>query len=96
MNTTFRIDAASEAEAANQAPMTISGVIEADRITTEAITSALIEAEQTTTEAIFSWMESALRLAPTILQGFAGVFAVLYLLGATALGATLLFHTFSR
>ena len=81
MNTTFRIDAASEAEVANQAPMSISDVI---------------EAEQTTTEAIFSWMESALRLAPVILQGFAAVFAVLYLLGAIALSAGLLFFTFSR
>ena len=96
MNTTFRIDAAIEAEVANQAPMSISDVIKAEQITTEAITSALIEAEQTTTEAIFSWMESALRLGPVILQGFAAVFVVLYLLGAIALSAGLLFYTFSR
>jgi hypothetical protein len=81
MNTTFPLDAASGAEAANQAPT---------------ITSAIIEAEQTTTEAISSWTESVVRLAPVILQGFAGVLAVLYLLGVTFFCALLLFHTFSR
>jgi hypothetical protein len=81
MNTTLRIDPASEADAANQA-LTIS--------------SAIIEAEQSTTEAISSWAESWARLAPVILQGFVGVLAVLYLLGMCALAAGLLFYTFSR
>jgi hypothetical protein len=81
MNTTLRIDAASEAQIANQAPT---------------IASAIIKAEQTTTEAISRLEESSIRLAPTILEGFAGVLAVLYLLGACALAAALLFYTFSR
>ena len=81
MNTTLRFDAASGAEAVNQAPT---------------ITSATITAEQSTTEAISSWAESWARLAPVILEGFAGVLAVLYLLGACAVAAGLLFYTFSR
>ena len=81
MNTTLRIDPASEADAANQA-LTIS--------------SAIIEAEQSTTEAISSWAESWARLAPVILQGFVGVLAVLYLLGVCAVAGGLLFYTFSR
>jgi hypothetical protein len=51
------------------------------------ITSAIIEAGQSTTEAISSWMESSARLAPVILQGFAGVLAALYLLGVCAFAA---------
>ena len=81
MNTTLRIDAASGADAGNQAPT---------------ITSAMIEAEQSTTEAISSWVQSLARLAPAILQGFAGLLAMPYLLGACALAAGLLFYTFSR
>ena len=96
MNTTFPLDAASGAEAANQAPTIASAIIIPEQSTTEAITSAIIEAEQTTTEAISSWTESVVRLAPVILQGFAGVLAVLYLLGVTVFCALLLFHTFSR
>ena len=61
-----------------------------------AITSAIVEAEQTTKEAISSLMGSLARLAPAILQGFAGVLVMLYLLGACALAAALLFYTFSR
>ena len=96
MNTTLRFDAASRAEAVNQAPTITSATITAEQSTTEAITSAIIEAEQSTTEVISRWMESSVRLAPVILQGFAGVLAVLYLLGVCALGAILLFYTFSR
>ena len=81
MNTTLRIDAASETDAANQGP---------------AITSAIVEAEKSTTEAISRLEESSIRLAPTILEGFAGVLAVLYLLSACTLAAALLFYTFSR
>jgi hypothetical protein len=81
MNTTLRIDAASGADAGNQVP---------------AITSAIIEAEQSTTEAISNLMGSSVRLAPAILQGFAGVLVMVYLLGACALAAALLFYTFSR
>jgi precorrin-3B methylase len=40
--------------------------------------------------------EILLRLAAVIPQGVAGVFAVLYLLGAVAFGVALLFYTFSR
>ena len=96
MNTTSRTDAASEAEAANQAPTITSAIIKAEQSTTEAIISAIIEAEQSTAEAISSWVQSSARLAPVILQGFAGVLAVLYLLGVCALAAGLLFYTFGR
>jgi hypothetical protein len=96
MNTTLRIDAASEADAANQAPTITSAIIEAEKSTTEAITSAIVEAEQGTKEAISSLMGLSVRLAPAILQGFAGVLAMLYLLGVCALAAALLFYTFSR
>jgi len=81
MNTTLRIGAASEEQIANQAPT---------------ITSAIIKAEQSTTEAISRLKGSSIRLAPTILEGFAGVLAVLYMLGLCALAAALLFYTFSR
>jgi len=81
MNTTLRIDAASGAEAANRAPT---------------ITSAIIKAERSTTEAISSLIGSSVRLAPVILEGFAGVLAVLYLFGMCAFAAVLLFYTFSR
>jgi hypothetical protein len=96
MNTILRFDAASGAEAVNQAPAITSATITAEQSTTEAITSAIIQAEQSTTEAISSWAESWARLAPVILQGFVGVFAVLYLLGVCAVAAGLLFYTFSR
>ena len=85
MNTTLRIDAVSEVDAANQAPTTTSAIIEAEKSTTEAITSAIVEAEQSTKEAISSLTGSSVRLAPAILQGFAGVLAMLYLLGVCAL-----------
>ena len=81
MNTILSIDSANGAVAANQAP---------------AITSAFIKAEQSATEPISGWKESWLRFAPVILQGFAAVFAVLYLFGVCALGAALLFYTFGR
>jgi len=81
MNTTLRIDAASGAEAPNRAPT---------------ITSAIIKAERSTTEAISSLIGSSVRLAPVILEGFAGVLAALYLLGMCAFAAVLLFYTFSR
>ena len=81
MNTTLRIDAASGAEAANQAPT---------------ITSVIIKAERSTTEAISSLIGSSVWLAPVILEGFAGVLAALYLLGMCAFAAVLLFYTFSR
>ena len=81
MNTTLRIDAASGAAAANQAPT---------------ITSAITKAEDSAIEATFTWMRPSLRLAAVIPQGVAGVFAVLYLLGAVAFGVALLFYTFSR
>ena len=97
MNTTLRIDAASGADAGNQAPTITSAMIEAEQSTTEVIScSVIVEAGQSTTEAIFSWVQSSARLAPAILQGFAGVLAMLYLLGACALAAGLLFYTFSR
>jgi hypothetical protein len=96
MNTTLRFDGASETEAVSQAPTITSAIITAEQSTTEAITSAIIEAEQSTTEAISSWAQSWARLAPVILQGFVGALAVLYLLGACALAAVLLFYTFSR
>ena len=96
MNTTLRIDAASGADAGNQAPTITSAMIEAEQSTTEVISSAIVEAGQSTTEAISSWVQSSARLAPAILQGFAGVLAMLYLLGACALAAGLLFYTFSR
>ena len=96
MNTILRLDAASGAEAENQAPTIISATINPEQRTTEAITSVIIEAEQSATEAISSWVQSSARLAPAILQGFAGVLAMLYLLGACALAAGLLFYTFSR
>ena len=96
MNTTLRIDAASGVDAGNQAPTITSALIEAEQSTTEAISSAIVEAGQSTTEAISSWVQSSARLAPAILQGFAGVLAMLYLLGAWALAAVLLFYTFSR
>jgi hypothetical protein len=95
MNTTLRIDAAGGAEGTNQVPTITSGLIKAKQSTAEAITSAMIEAEQSTTEAISSWLQSSLRLAPMILQGLIGVFAVLYLLGVCAVAAGLLFYTFS-
>jgi hypothetical protein len=81
MNTTLRIDTASGAGAANQAPK---------------ITSAIIKAEQSTKDAISSLIGSSVWLAPVILKGFAGVLAVLYILGLCALAAGLLFYTFSR
>ena len=81
MNTTLRIDAASGGKAANQAPT---------------VTSAIIKAERSTKEAISSLIGSSVRLAPVILEGFAGVLTVLYLLGACAFAAALLFYTFSR
>jgi hypothetical protein len=81
MNTTLRIDAASGADATNQAPT---------------ITSAIVEAEQSTKEAISSLMGSLVRLAPALLKGFAGALLMLYLLGACTLAAALLFYTFSR
>ena len=81
MNTTLRIDAASGANAANQAPT---------------ITSAITKAEQSTKEAISNLIGSSVRLVPLILEGFAGVLVVLYLLGVCAFAAALLFHTFSR
>ena len=96
MNTTLRIDAASGADAGNQAPTITSAMIKAEQSTTEVISSAIVEAGQSTTEAISSWVQSSARLAPAILQGFAGVLAMLYLLGACALAAGLLFYTFSR
>ena len=96
MNTTLRIDTACGVVTANQAPTTTSAMIEAEQSTTEVISSAIGEAGQSTTEAISNLMESSVRLAPAILQGFAGVLAMLYLLGACALAAGLLFYTFSR
>ena len=96
MNTTLRINTASGAEAATQTPTITSATITAEQSPTEAITSAIIQAEQSTTEAISSWAESWARLAPVILEGFAGVLAVLYLLGACAFAAVLLFYTLSR
>ena len=96
MNTALRIDAANGADGGNQAPTITSAVIEAEQSTTEVISSAIVEAGQSATEAISSWVQSSARLAPVILQGFAGVLAVLYLLGACALAAALLFYTFSR
>ena len=96
MNTTLRFDAASGAEAVNQTPTITSATITAEQTPTEAITSVTIQAEQSTTEAISSWAESWARLAPVILEGFAGVLAVLYLLGACAFAAVLLFYTLSR
>jgi hypothetical protein len=81
MNTTLRIDSAAGTESANQAPT---------------VTSATIKAEQSTTEAISNWVQASARLAPVILEGFAGVFAVQYLLGVCAFAAALLFYTFSR
>jgi hypothetical protein len=96
MNITSCIDAASGAEAANQAPTITSAIIKAERSTTEATISAIVEAERSTAEAISSWVQSSIRLAPVILQGFAGALAVLYLLGACAFAALLLFYTFSR
>jgi hypothetical protein len=68
-----------------------SGAVAANQAPT--ITSAITKAEQSATEAIFT----SLRLAAVfLLQGFAGVLAALYLLGACAFGAALLFYTFSR
>jgi hypothetical protein len=67
-----------------------SGAVAANQAPT--ITSAITKAEQSATEAIFT----SLRLAAVFLQGFAGVLAALYLLGACAFGAALLFYTFSR
>jgi hypothetical protein len=96
MNTTLRIDAANGANAGNQVPAITSAIIEAEQSTTEAITSAIVEAEQSTKEAISSLTWSLVRLVPAILQGFAGVLVMLYLLGACALAAALLFYTFSR
>ena len=96
MNTTLRIDTACGVVTANQAPTITSAMIEAEQSTTEVISSAIGEAGQSTTEAISNLMESSVRLAPAILQGFAGVLAMLYLLGACALAAGLLFYTFSR
>ena len=45
MNTTLRFDAASGAEAVNEAPTTTSAIIEAEKRTTEAPISAIIEAK---------------------------------------------------
>ena len=96
MNTTSDIDAVSGAEATNEAPTITAGAIETEQSPAGAITSAIIEAEQSTKEAISSWVQSSARLAPVILRWFAGVLAVLYLLGVCALAAVLLFYTFSR
>jgi hypothetical protein len=41
-------------------------------------------------------IRSSLSYAGALLQGVAGVFALLYLLGAVALGAALLFYTLVR
>ena len=41
-------------------------------------------------------MRSSLWQAAEMLEGFAGVLAVLYLLGAVVFGVALLFYTFSR
>ena len=81
MNRALSIDAASGEVVVNQAPT---------------ITSAITKAEQSATEATFTRMRPSLRLAAVIPQGVAGVFAVLYLLGAVAFGVALLFYTFSR
>jgi hypothetical protein len=44
----------------------------------------------------FIRMSSSLWHATEMLEWFAGVFAVLYLIGAVALGVALLFYTFNR
>jgi hypothetical protein len=81
MNTTFTIASVSEAIAANQAPT---------------ITSVVTRPEKSTIEAMLKRMRPSLRLAAVILQGGAGILAALYLLGAGAFGAALLFYTLNR
>ena len=82
MYTMLNISPASEVLAADEAP---------------AITSRKKKSEKSVSGA-----RNLIRIRPTLwqatemLQSIAGVFAVLYLIGAVALGVALLFYTFSR
>jgi|HubBroStandDraft_6_1064221.scaffolds.fasta_scaffold1753110_2 hypothetical protein len=72
-----------------------SGVLTPDEV--PAITSGTINSETKLTGALkLIRMRPWLSYAAALLQGVAGALAVLYLLGAIALGVALLFYTFNR
>ncbi len=81
MNPILTIDSARGARAVYKAP---------------AITSSITKSEKSGTGAIFTRMRASVWCASAILKVFAGVLAVLYMLGAIALSAGLLFYTFIR
>jgi hypothetical protein len=61
------------------------------------ITSGTTKSEKSVTGATnFIEIRTPLWHAAEMLEGFAGVVAVLYMLGAVAFGVALLFYTFSR
>ena len=82
----------------NNVTLTISsasGVLAADEV--PAIAFEKTKSERSLRGAInLTRIRQALWDAAEIVQGFAGFFAVLYLLGAVALGVALLFYTFTR
>ena len=81
-NVTLTISSASGVLAANEVPAIVFEKAKSEKSLQVAINSTRIR--------------QALWDAAEIVQGFAGFFAVLYLLGALAFGVALLFYTFSR
>jgi hypothetical protein len=82
MYTTLDISPASEVLLADEVP---------------AITSRKAKSEKSVSGARnLIWIRQTLWDVTEMLQGIAGVFVVLYLLGAVALGVAVLFYTFSR
>jgi hypothetical protein len=72
-----------------------SGVLAVDEAPT--ITSGATKTEKSVTGATnFIQIRPPLWHAVEMLEGFAGIVAVLYMLGAVAFGVALLFYTFSR
>jgi len=81
-NVTLTISSASGVFAADEVPAIIFEKTKSEKSLQGAINSTRIR--------------RALWDAAEIVQGFAGFFAVLYLLGAVAFGVALLFYTFTR
>ena len=88
----------SRAKTKNHVTLTISsatGVLAADEV--PAIVFERTKSEKSLKGAInFTGMRQALWDAAENFQAFAGLFAVLYLVGALAFGVALLFYTFTR
>jgi hypothetical protein len=82
MNSTLAMGAASGVLAAKEAPATLSGSAKPEKSVESSIP--------------FTRIRPSLWDAREIAQICGGIIAVLYLLGAVALGAALLFYTFTR